>query len=322
VSRVSVVIPCHNGAKYLPQALESVRAQTRPVDEVIVVDDQSTDESAAIARCFGATVLSTDRNLGPSGARSAGIAASTGDVLAFLDADDYWEPDHIERVVGLHDRHPEIALAFSRERRIGEWSGEHPKVLPEDRPVDAFWTLLRQNIIPQMGVAVRRAQLEEVGGYDPALRYSEDYDLWLRLSRRHPIACTHAITCNHRGHPAQASRNDTRLERSAAEVRRRAWVSARGTEPAEFVNRLENELRRAWERQLRAAWRSRDARRFETVLGLQDCVPGSAAIHRKWTRRARRWWRGYVLAGRLWDGLPDWVKRALSAPRRAFLGAS
>jgi glycosyltransferase involved in cell wall biosynthesis len=321
MSRVSVIIPCYNGAEFLPQALDSVRRQTRPADELIVVDDQSTDDSVSIARRFAARVVQTGRNLGGAGARAVGIGAATGDILAFLDADDYWEPDHIEQVVGLLDRYPEAAVAFSRERRVGEWQGEHPKVLPENRPVDAFWALLRQNLIPQMGVAVRREALAEVGGYDPSLRYSEDYDLWLRLARRHPFVCTHAVTCNHRGHGGQLSRKGAVLARSATEVRHRAWVAARETESLAFVTRVERELQRRWEHQLRTAWWGLDWDRFQTVLGLQEIVPGSAAIHTLWTRRARRWWPWYLRASRIWERLPAGVKEILRWPLRAVLGA-
>lgn len=321
MSRVSVIVPCYNCGAFLSQALDSVRRQTRPVDDLIVVDDQSTDDPVSIAGRFGARVVRTGRNLGGAGARAAGINTATGDILAFLDADDYWETDHIERVVGLLDRYPQAAVAFSRERRVGEWKGEHPKVLPDERPVDAFWALLRQNLIPQMGVAVRREAIAEVGGYDPALRYSEDYDLWLRLARRHPFVCTHAVTCNHRGHGGQLSRKAALLARSATEVRHRVWLAVRETEPPELVGRVERELRRAWEHQLRTAWWARDREGFETVLASQDMVPGSAAIHAHWANRERRWWPWYLRAGRLWERLPARVREVLRWPLRAVLGA-
>jgi len=321
MSRVSVIIPVYNGAEFLPHALDSVRRQTRPADELIVVDDQSTDDSVSIARRFGARVVQTGRNLGGAGARREGIDAATGDILAFLDADDYWEPEHIEGLVGLLDRYPEAAVAFCRERRVGAWQGEHPKVLPENQPVDAFWALLRQNMIPQMGVAIRREALADVGGYDPTLRYSEDYDLWLRLARRHPFVCTHALTCNHRGHGGQLSRKSVQLAQSATQVRYRVWLAARDTESLAFVARVERELRGAWERQLRTAWWGRDWDRFQAILALQDVVPGSAAMHALWTRRARRWWPWYLRAGRIWERLPTRVREILRWPLRAVFGA-
>ena len=95
--RISVVIPCYNGARFLEQALASVREQTRPVDEVIVVDDGSTDDSADIARRAGVTCLSLEENMGPGASRNRGIALCRGEIVAFLDCDDYWMPEHIRQ---------------------------------------------------------------------------------------------------------------------------------------------------------------------------------------------------------------------------------
>ncbi len=102
--RISVVIPCYNGARFLEQALASVREQTRPVDEVIVVDDGSTDDSADIARRAGVTCLSLEENMGPGASRNRGIARCSGEIIAFLDADDYWMPSHIGEMTALLER--------------------------------------------------------------------------------------------------------------------------------------------------------------------------------------------------------------------------
>jgi glycosyltransferase involved in cell wall biosynthesis len=190
MTSVSVVIPSYNAATYLPQALASIRTQLRAPDEIVVVDDGSTDDSPELARRAGARVLRTPTNGGPAAARNLGIREARGDVVAFLDADDLWEPTHLAVLLQLLERHPSAVLAFSRERRIGGWEGEHPRVLPENEAVDAFWPLLRKNFIPQMGVVARRDALSAVGGYDESMRYAEDYDLWLRLALRFPFLCT------------------------------------------------------------------------------------------------------------------------------------
>jgi glycosyltransferase involved in cell wall biosynthesis len=108
---ISVIIPAYNAVKYLAEAIESALAQTRPAKEIIVVDDASTDRTVEIARSFGdrVTVLQNAVNSGPGHSRNVGVAASTGEYLAFLDADDKWLPEHLEDLAGLLDQWPEAA---------------------------------------------------------------------------------------------------------------------------------------------------------------------------------------------------------------------
>src|SRR5271157_3647324 len=98
---ISVIIPCYNAEPFLAEAIVSVLKQTCPVGEILVVDDGSTDRSAEIARSYGARVISMGRNSGHAAARNAGVDAARGDLLAWLDADDYWDAIHCEVVCGL-----------------------------------------------------------------------------------------------------------------------------------------------------------------------------------------------------------------------------
>jgi glycosyltransferase involved in cell wall biosynthesis len=314
---ISAVIPCYNAERFLGSAIASVRQQSRAVEELIVVDDGSSDGSPHIARRLGATVLETDGNAGPSAARNAGIRAARGDVIAFLDADDYWAPSHLERVVALLDRHPHAGLAFGLERRVGLWSGELERCLPEEEPVDAFWECVRHNVVPQMGVVVRRWLLNAVGGYDESLRYAEDYDLWLRLAQLAPFVCTHEVTCFHRGHLEQASRRAARIAEGSFAVRRRLWEDAGRDLPA-FQARMGAVLRQAYEGYLSAAWRQRDPALFDEALALSRYVPDADAIVRRWTVR-RRLLPLYIRAGWVWDRLPSRTRAAVKRPLRRLL---
>ena len=318
---ISVVIPCYNSAAYLGEAIGSVRAQRRTVDEIIVVDDGSSDNSRDLATSLGARCLSTGRNGGPARARNLGVRAARGDVIAFLDADDWWEPGHVEAVVGLLDRFPEAGVAFSRVRRCGAWSGESARFIPQNQPMDVFWISLRDNIVPQMAVAARRDALLAAGGYDESMRYAEDYDLWLRLARRHVLfVCTHQVTANYRGHHTQATGRPLELIRGSYEARRRLLTSVQAEDP-ERANRMAGEMRAVWGRLMKQAWRSRDAGFFSLALGLGDLVPGAQQVQRRW-RRARALWPAWVAATRLWDRVPPRLQRGLRAPLRGLFGLS
>jgi glycosyltransferase involved in cell wall biosynthesis len=110
---ITALVPCFNAERYLDEAIASIRAQTRPVDQIIVVDDCSTDASRIVAKRHGVVLVQTPVNSGHATARNLGIAAADGDVIAWLDADDYWAPNHVETVVGLLERFPQAAVAFS-----------------------------------------------------------------------------------------------------------------------------------------------------------------------------------------------------------------
>src|SRR5262245_20179101 len=114
MSSVSVVIPCYNAGRFLKETLESILAQTRPALEVIVVDDGSTDDSAAVAGAFGPPVrVLRQSNQGESVARNRGLDEARGDWVAFLDADDVWAPDKLERQLAAVEGSPGVACCHT-----------------------------------------------------------------------------------------------------------------------------------------------------------------------------------------------------------------
>jgi glycosyltransferase involved in cell wall biosynthesis len=114
-----VIIPVHNGAKYLAQAIESVLAQELAAHEIIVVDDGSTDQSAAIAGGFGNPVrVFRQTKHGPGAARNAGVRAATGAYLAFLDADDLWAPAKLARQMAAFETIPGLDVVFTHVRNF------------------------------------------------------------------------------------------------------------------------------------------------------------------------------------------------------------
>ncbi len=110
---ISVIIPSYNSAEILPDAIRSVRAQTRPADEIIVVDDGSVDDTAAVCGQFDDVLYVRQENGGASTARNTGIERSGGDWLAFLDADDIWDPKKLEMQIAALEENPEADFAVT-----------------------------------------------------------------------------------------------------------------------------------------------------------------------------------------------------------------
>lgn len=180
-----MVIPCYRDGDTLGRALSSVRAQTRPVEEVIVVDDCSPESEtiqAVLADFPEVRYLRNPVNLGLAGTRNVGLHAATSEIVTFLDADDELHPQKIEfQIRALRSR----SAVTCRVRRIGDEVGiANVRLFGSRLPVEAVRnsrTLLYGNRLTGAALMAPRSLLLEVGGYDPALRSCEDLDLWLRL---------------------------------------------------------------------------------------------------------------------------------------------
>jgi glycosyltransferase involved in cell wall biosynthesis len=206
---VTVVIPAWQAAEFLADTLESLRTQTTPPEAVIVVDDGSTDETPRIAIEGGATLLRQDRR-GPGAARNRGVAHATTEYVAFLDADDWYAPDKLERSVGLLQRMSASCLATDawvvRGGRIQGRKNQRrhvPSVLTTER-------LLKNSPVICSSVVARRSAVLAVGGYDehPDLIATEDFDLWLRMSEHEPLAYLAEPLTFYRVHPGSLSANE------------------------------------------------------------------------------------------------------------------
>ncbi|MER7456799.1 glycosyltransferase family 2 protein [Micromonospora sp. NPDC126480] len=200
---VSVVIPNHNYEKTLARCVRSVLEQTRRPDEVIVVDDGSTDSSREIARSLPCTLVELPGNRGVSAARNAGIAASSGDVVFFLDSDEALEPDAIANALDLLAADPPDA-----DPPLGCVHGLiAPEPLIDDGPVEwyrvlhAYWW--RRRAVGEgrtaffAQAAVPRRVLDDVGPFDERLRDSEDLEYSDRLAPRYRILLTDRVVARH-----------------------------------------------------------------------------------------------------------------------------
>jgi glycosyltransferase involved in cell wall biosynthesis len=209
--RVSVVIPTHNRAEYIQQALDSVFAQSYSDYEVIVVDDGSTDGSAALLKPLverGAIRYEQQTQSGVSAARNRGIALALGEYVAFLDSDDLWLPDKLAKQVTLLEGLPELGFVHCLFEKFDEARGVELGL----RDTSAY----RGQIYPQLlmewntlmatpCMLMRKDVLDEVGGYDEAMRWGEDLDLWRRIAQRYPVDLVNEVLVRVRVHAASAS---------------------------------------------------------------------------------------------------------------------
>jgi glycosyltransferase involved in cell wall biosynthesis len=198
--RFSVAIPTFQRRDLVLDAIASVFAQDRAADEIIVVDDGSTDGSAdAIQREFGPAVrLVRQGNRGVSAARNAAAALSRGDLIAFLDDDDRWLPNHLETIEALARRHPAAVLISTCH---SAWFGT--ETVSQSICVNMAEALLLGTdwVGAPSGVAVPRRAYLDAGGCDTRLRFAEDVDLYLRLSLLGPSALVSATTFERRVQP-------------------------------------------------------------------------------------------------------------------------
>ena len=190
--RVSVIIPCYNAGDYIAETIESVLRQTLSPAEIVVVDDGSTDRSREVLHRFGDRIVVLGKaNGGPASARNLGIARSTGDYIAFLDSDDLWVEEKLERQVAFMEANPAIGLLFSEAWMFREEKGEKVLLRKIGYTGDpTFRQLLHGDYIPNSTVLLRRRCVERVGLLNEKreLIAVEDYEYWMRIAHEFPLA--------------------------------------------------------------------------------------------------------------------------------------
>jgi len=266
---VGIVIPTYNHARYLAAAIESVLAQTRPADEVIVVDDGSEDEPGLVVARFAGVRFSRRDNGGLSAARNTGLEASSADRIIFLDADDVLHPRAIEQGLAAFAAAPDAVFAYGAHRRVAADGSVLDAYRYDPIGSDAYSEFLVSNKIGMHAtVMYDRRALVDIGGFDATLRRCEDYDVYLRLSQRGPVVSHEAVVADYRWHGDNMSSDSLDMLDWVLRVHaRQRAVAARTPGTA-----------RAW-RLGRSVWRT-----YYAELTLED-LGGSAA------RPADKAWR-------------------------------
>ena len=181
---ISVVIPAYNASKYIGETLASVLAQTLPPDEVLVIDDGSTDDTADVAERFGPPVRVIRRaNAKQAATRNFGVQEAKSEWVAFMDSDDLWAVDKLEKQMLELARNPKADLCYAARVHFIENDGvkQMLSVIPVPEASEIDKALARNTTFLPSAVVVRRSTFLASGGFDTQFKIVEDWDLWMRL---------------------------------------------------------------------------------------------------------------------------------------------
>jgi SAM-dependent methyltransferase len=200
------VIPTYNHSRFLADAIASVERQTFPAAEIIVVDDGSTDHPEHVVAKFPGVRFIRQDNKGLAAARNTGLSAASSDKVIFLDADDLLAPDAIESGLACFSNHLDAGFVYGAHRMVNAQGAPMSKVKFEEIGPDPFVSFLKGNCIGMHAtVLYDRQRLVACGGFNETLRRCEDYDLYLRLGLKHPVASHPTLVADYRWHGANMS---------------------------------------------------------------------------------------------------------------------
>ncbi len=288
-SDVAVVIPTHTPGPWLEPTIRSVLAQTAPPAEIVVVDDGSKEPlDARLAEFRSHILLARQANAGPGAARNRGVSLTEASYLAFLDDDDLWEADKLERQVRFLDEHPECGMVAGEVREFGDGIQLRPKPRCGDSPVPDLTVegLLAGNPIATVSVVMRRSVFDAVGGFCESWDCFavEDYDLWLRVAATTRIGWIPEFVARYRRHESSIS-NPCRFLENGMFVLERARRRLAGTpELAARIRKRRGELLRdyAWAR----LENGQAVRAFAPIVEALGLTPGDARVWRLLARAA------------------------------------
>lgn len=210
---IDVIIPLYNGAAFIATAIESVIAQTYSPTHIIIINDGSTDKGPEIATSYQTKtsiplVIINQENKGLSAARNTGINTATSEYIAFLDADDVWIPEKLQKQIGVFNKSDisNLGLVYCLYNIINAQGqiDPHGFVVPLDTSIRGavFSKLLKGNKILSSGsgVLIKRTVFETVGQFNETLRFGEDWDMWLRIAEQYGVDYSDTVLVHIRRH--------------------------------------------------------------------------------------------------------------------------
>lgn len=240
MAHVTAAITTYNRAAFLPRTLESVFAQSRPADEVLVVDDGSTDDTAAVLADYGGRIrVVRQENGGRSAARNTAVLEARGDLISFLDSDDRWLPDKLARQAPVFEQQPRVGLVHGHVDLIDK----DDRVLPEETERHhRLFSAAHRNGATYAGYAfdcrcfssaltARVEALRGIGLYDPSLLL-DDYDVYLRMALEWEITFLEGpAVALYRHHPEQMSTYELTMGQIQTAEKHLALLEARDDVP-------------------------------------------------------------------------------------------
>ncbi|WP_454442371.1 glycosyltransferase family 2 protein [Vibrio bathopelagicus] len=206
MAKVSVVIPTYNCLDYLPKAIGSVLKQTHQDVELIIIDDNSNDGTSTYLSSIhdDRIIKLSTLGVGAPQARNLGIEKATGEYIAFLDADDFWFPEKIERQLEFHQRYPDLAMSFTNYEHLTEeyqvivdcfsyWSqfqDQDELFVNIENPLEF---IIENNVIGTSTVMVKADVFSQTDSFNADIKYAEDWELWLRMSENHQIGVLNSV---------------------------------------------------------------------------------------------------------------------------------
>src|SRR5512142_508707 len=202
--RVSVVITAYNSEAFIADAIQSVLAQSRAVDEIVVIDDGSIDATRRVVADFADQGIKfiQQPNVGASAARNKGIRETSGEYIAFLDADDIWLENKTRLQVDYLNAHPNAALVSGFAR---SWNTTKDSTRVKGKSLSNMKTLRREILVHNViwnasMVMMRRSALQDAGVFKEDIRWGQDWDLWQRLVERYEAGIIPELVAIHRWH--------------------------------------------------------------------------------------------------------------------------
>jgi glycosyltransferase involved in cell wall biosynthesis len=257
---VALVINTYEQAHFLSASIESAARQTVPFDEVIVVDDGSSDNPASVVSNYPGVRLIRQANAGLAAARNTGLKASSSSYIVFLDADDLLMPNAVRAGLACHALNPQTGLVYGAHRRVGPQGEPLGGDIYLDIGFDAFRTFLTANAIGMHATVIYdRQKLCDIGAFDASLPRCEDYDVYFRMAAEHAVRSHSEVVALYRWHGQNMSAdpsvmlkwvlriNDRQRARTAGiplleddrRFGRRIWVGY-------YKDEIVSDLRRSW----------------------------------------------------------------------------
>jgi glycosyltransferase involved in cell wall biosynthesis len=264
--KVSVIIPCYNAMPYLSETVDSVLRQTYTNFEIIIIDDGSSDKTVEWASQLTdpRIKLISQENKGAAGARNTGIANSQGEYIAFLDADDLWEPTKLEKQVQCLDKNSSVGLVHTWIAFVDAHGKPTGKIMTTDGEGNIWKQVAEYNPVRCGSTSmIRRCCFETVGLFDQSLRFVEDWDMWIRIASRYTFGLVKEPLVCYREHPNNKSKNYEKLLQSLCQIIEKSFQSV----SPELLYIQKRAYGRAY---LHAAWRAFYAHNYPRASELRQ----------------------------------------------------